>query len=61
MDKNQNKTVNKSAKKPEISEEKEYLIRLYNNTKAEIKKVNQYLSALNHDIKTIKKLLEDVK
>ena len=61
MNKNQNKTVKKAPEKPKISEEKEYLIKLYNNNKDEIKKVNHYLSALNHDIKIIKKLLEDVK
>ena len=56
-----NKNQNKAPEKPKISEEKQFLMKLYNNNKTEIKKVNEYLSVLNHNIKIIKKLLEDVK
>lgn len=50
-----NKNQNKNVKEPEISAEKKYLINLYNTNKDEIKRVNQYLGALNHNIKIIKK------
>lgn len=57
MDKNQNK----SAKKPEISEEKEFLVKLFEGNKLEIKKIHNYLAAINHNQKIIKKLIEGVK
>ena len=53
---------NKNIKKqPVFSEEKAFLIHLYNNTKAEIKKANKYLAAFNHNLKIIKILLSKVK
>ena len=53
---------NKNVKKqPVFSEEKAFLIRVYNNTKAEIKRSNTYIAALNHNLKSIKILLKKVK
>jgi len=59
MNKNQNKKA--IAKKPEISEEKEFLLSLFENNKLEIKKVNKYLHHLNHNNKIIKQIIEKVK
>lgn len=58
MQKSQNKSVEKA---PEISERKKFLINLYNNYKAELKKVNQYLTSLNHNLKIVKILLKEEK
>ena len=53
-------TQERKNKKVPISEEKAFLTQLYNNTRIEITKVNGYLNGLNHNLKIIKKLLEEV-
>ena len=58
---NKKQLTQERNQKEVISEEKEYLIKLYNTNKDEIKKVNHYLQLLNHNIKIIKRLLENVK
>lgn len=56
-----NKQQLTQERKANISEEKMFLRNLYNNTRAEITRVNGYLNGLNNNIKIIKKLLEEVK
>jgi len=64
MNKNQNKGIrilNKSQDNiPKISENKQFLLELYNNSKNEIKKVNAYLNQLHHNQKIIKQLINEV-
>lgn len=50
-----------NVKQPIFSAERVFLINSYNNTIAEIKKANIYLAALNHNLKSIKSLLNKVK
>ena len=63
--KNINKVIKNSrnqAKKGEkLSENKQFLVNLYDNTKLEIKKVNSYLANLNHRLRIIKELFKEVK
>ena len=56
-----NKQQLKHERKDHISEEMMFLRNLFNNTRKEITKVNAYLGSLNHNLKIIKKLLEEVK
>lgn len=60
--KNINKVIKKSENQakngPKLSENKQFLVNLYNNTKLEIKKVNSYLANLNHNLKIIKNLIK---
>ncbi len=55
------KDKKKGKIKPEISENKTFLIKQYNSLVAEIKKISEYLSLLNHDFRIIKQLLNEVK
>ena len=52
---------NQSKKGEKLSENKQFLVNLYDNTKLEIKKANSYLANLNHNLKIIRKLFEEVK
>ncbi|KKL90522.1 hypothetical protein LCGC14_1903800 [marine sediment metagenome] len=67
MNKNANKNIrnNKFNKNKliieDISENKKFLINIYNNNKVEIKKVKQYLNNLNHNQKIIKEIINEVK
>lgn len=57
---NRNKSI-ESLNKPNFSENKAFLIRMCDKQKAEIKKVNGYLNALNKSLRIIKSLLDEVK
>ena len=56
-----NKQQLKQERKAKISEETTFLRNLFNNTRTEITKVNGYLNGLNHNLKIIKKLMEELK
>lgn len=50
-----------SLKNKPIDENLRFLINLLNNTKNEIKKVNQYLQGLNHNKKIIQEIIDKIK
>lgn len=52
--------LGKNTDKP-LSERQVYLLNLMASTKNEIKKANNFLNALNHSLKMLKSLIDEVK
>jgi len=54
------KAIKNKDNVPELSENQSFLLSIFNNTKQNLIKANQYVSALHHDLKIIKQLIEEV-